>query len=140
MLIIYIPVDEECWHCPFRTDNAIGDRGPWRLFKRYSQRLGEKARWSEVHRRLQTEQGKGYPFLSFKVTIRSRKKKWWCKNNELWKQVVYCFAPLAELLGYSTTVRIISSGHATFTLEFDRYELMDSANEAEAIKRVTGFY
>lgn len=28
LLIIYIPVDEECWHCPFRTDNAIGDRGP----------------------------------------------------------------------------------------------------------------
>ncbi|KOC59752.1 Elongation factor G [Habropoda laboriosa] len=55
-------------------------------------------------------------------------------------KVVHCVAPLAELLGYSTAVRVISSGHATFTLEFDHYELMDSINEAEAIKRVTGFY
>ncbi|PBC28771.1 Elongation factor G [Apis cerana cerana] len=64
------------------------------------------------------------------------------KYIDVFKQnkIVYCLAPLAELLGYSTTVRIISSGHATFTLEFDHYELMDSANEAEAIKRATGFY
>ncbi|XP_076760367.1 mitochondrial ribosome recycling factor 2 isoform X2 [Xylocopa sonorina] len=55
-------------------------------------------------------------------------------------RVIECFAPLAELLGYSTTVRILSSGHASLSLEFDHYELMDSASEAEAIKKVTGFY
>lgn len=54
--------------------------------------------------------------------------------------MVHCLVPLVELLGYSKAVRIISSGHATFSLEFDHYEVMDSMNEAEAIKRVTGFY
>ncbi|XP_076235485.1 mitochondrial ribosome recycling factor 2 [Calliopsis andreniformis] len=54
-------------------------------------------------------------------------------------KVIKCFAPLAELLGYSTTLRILSSGHATFTLEFDHYRRMDPINEAEAIKRITGF-
>ena len=58
------------------------------------------------------------------------------RNNK----VINCLAPLAELLGYSKAVRIISSGHATFSLEFDHYEMMDSMNEAEAIKRTTGFY
>ncbi|XP_050487710.1 ribosome-releasing factor 2, mitochondrial [Bombus huntii] len=55
-------------------------------------------------------------------------------------KVVHCLIPLVELLGYSKAIRIISSGHATFSLEFDHYEVMDSMNEAEAIKRVTGFY
>nr|XP_033337271.1 ribosome-releasing factor 2, mitochondrial [Megalopta genalis] len=54
-------------------------------------------------------------------------------------KVIKCFAPLAELLGYSTTLRILSSGHATFSLEFDHYEPLDSSSEAEAIKRITGF-
>ncbi|XP_076637284.1 mitochondrial ribosome recycling factor 2 [Colletes latitarsis] len=54
-------------------------------------------------------------------------------------KVIKCFAPLAELLGYSTTLRILSSGHATFSLEFDHYETMDPINEAEAVKRITGF-
>ncbi|CAK9809277.1 Ribosome-releasing factor 2, mitochondrial [Anthophora plagiata] len=55
-------------------------------------------------------------------------------------KVIQCVAPLAELLGYSKEIRIISSGLATFTLEFDHYELMDSVSEAEAIKQITGFY
>ncbi|XP_076659748.1 mitochondrial ribosome recycling factor 2 [Halictus rubicundus] len=54
-------------------------------------------------------------------------------------KVIRCLAPLAELLGYSTTLRILSSGHATFSLEFDHYEQLDPINEAEAIKRITGF-
>lgn len=59
---------------------------------------------------------------------------------ETCEQVIQCVAPLAELLGYSKEIRIISSGLATFTLEFDHYELMDSVSEAEAIKQITGFY
>ncbi|XP_078035691.1 mitochondrial ribosome recycling factor 2 isoform X2 [Augochlora pura] len=54
-------------------------------------------------------------------------------------KVINCLAPLSELLGYSTTLRILSSGHATFSIEFDHYEPLDPINEAEAIKRITGF-
>ncbi|XP_053984350.1 ribosome-releasing factor 2, mitochondrial [Hylaeus volcanicus] len=55
-------------------------------------------------------------------------------------KVIRCLVPLAELLGYSTELRILSSGRATFSLEFDHYEKMDPTTEAEAVKRVTGFY
>ncbi|KAK9294370.1 hypothetical protein QLX08_010990 [Tetragonisca angustula] len=54
-------------------------------------------------------------------------------------KVIHCLVPLVELLGYSKVVRVISSGHATFSLEFDHYELMDSSSEAKAIRRITGF-
>lgn len=54
-------------------------------------------------------------------------------------QVISCLTPLSELLGYSTAVRVASSGHATFSLEFDRYQVMDAMVEAEAIKKTTGF-
>ncbi|XP_012145634.2 mitochondrial ribosome recycling factor 2 isoform X1 [Megachile rotundata] len=55
-------------------------------------------------------------------------------------KVIKCLAPLSELLGYSTAVRVVSSGHATFSLEFDHYRKMDAMVEAEAIKKATGFY
>ncbi|OAD60359.1 Ribosome-releasing factor 2, mitochondrial [Eufriesea mexicana] len=53
-------------------------------------------------------------------------------------KIVHCLVPLAELLGYSRAVRIISSGHASFSSEFDHYEPLDPINEAIAIKNITG--
>ena len=35
--------------------------------------------------------------------------------------VVYATVPLAEMFGYSTTLRSMSAGKATFTMEFERY-------------------
>ena len=54
-------------------------------------------------------------------------------------KVITCTVPLSELLGYSTQLRIISSGNATFTMEFSHYQPMSALDEREAIKRVTGF-
>ncbi|XP_023717638.1 ribosome-releasing factor 2, mitochondrial [Cryptotermes secundus] len=48
-------------------------------------------------------------------------------------------APLSELLGYSTDLRTITSGTASFTLEFHCYQPMSLQDEAKAIKSVTGF-
>ena len=48
-------------------------------------------------------------------------------------------APLSELRGYSTHLRIISSGKAIFGMEFSHYELMDQSNQNKAIKNITGF-
>nr|XP_012217751.1 PREDICTED: ribosome-releasing factor 2, mitochondrial [Linepithema humile]XP_012217752.1 PREDICTED: ribosome-releasing factor 2, mitochondrial [Linepithema humile]XP_012217753.1 PREDICTED: ribosome-releasing factor 2, mitochondrial [Linepithema humile]XP_012217754.1 PREDICTED: ribosome-releasing factor 2, mitochondrial [Linepithema humile] len=56
-------------------------------------------------------------------------------NNKVIKTLV----PLAELLGYSTTLRIITSGNATFSLEFSHYQLMTLADEKEAIRKFKGF-
>jgi len=55
-------------------------------------------------------------------------------------QVLIADAPLSELLGYSNALRVLTSGKASFTMEFQKYEGMSSQEEAEAIKRETGFY
>ncbi|XP_015585410.1 ribosome-releasing factor 2, mitochondrial [Cephus cinctus] len=54
-------------------------------------------------------------------------------------KVLETLTPLSELLGYATALRIISSGTAVFSLEFDHYKAMSSMEEQQAIKRVTGF-
>ncbi|KAL6258076.1 hypothetical protein P5V15_009992 [Pogonomyrmex californicus] len=54
-------------------------------------------------------------------------------------KVIRVLAPLSELMGYSTTLRIISSGNATFSMEFSHYQLMSPTDEEEAIKKSKGF-
>jgi elongation factor G len=49
-------------------------------------------------------------------------------------QVVRASVPLAEMFGYATQVRSMTSGRATFHMEFDHYEEIP-ANIAEAIGR-----
>lgn len=61
------------------------------------------------------------------VTVRGKNK------------VILCDVPLADLLGYSTTLRTISSGTATFTMEFVEYRKMSSVDELKAIENVRGF-
>jgi len=53
--------------------------------------------------------------------------------------VITAEAPLSELRGYSTQLRIISSGKAIFGMEFCHYELMDQTDQNKAIKEITGF-
>lgn len=55
-------------------------------------------------------------------------------------QVVYALVPLAELLGYSKHLRIITSGHSTFTMELHSYKEVNGQDERDAIKNITGFY
>lgn len=43
------------------------------------------------------------------------------------------------MMGYSTALRTITSGIATFTMEFSHYEAMNSADQAAVIKAITGF-
>lgn len=53
--------------------------------------------------------------------------------------MVNTLTPLSELMGYSTDLRTITSGTATFSMEFNSYEQMSSIDEANAIKSVIGF-
>jgi elongation factor G len=53
-------------------------------------------------------------------------------------KVLNILVPLSELLGYSTDLRTITSGTASFTMEFHCYQLMSQQDEAKAIKSVTG--
>ncbi|VEN49354.1 unnamed protein product [Callosobruchus maculatus] len=54
-------------------------------------------------------------------------------------KLVIAKAPLSELLGYSTTLRTLSSGTATFTMEFSEYRIMSQDSEIGAIRSVRGF-
>ncbi|XP_052756436.1 ribosome-releasing factor 2, mitochondrial isoform X2 [Galleria mellonella] len=54
-------------------------------------------------------------------------------------KIIDSLTPLSELLGYSTTLRSLSSGLATFTMEFHSHQQMSPHDEEKAIKDVTGF-
>lgn len=54
-------------------------------------------------------------------------------------KVVRATAPLAELMGYSTLLRTITSGTGSFTMEFHEYRRMASNDEARAVESVRGF-
>jgi elongation factor G len=51
-------------------------------------------------------------------------------------QVVKAFVPLAEMFGYATQLRSMTSGRATYSMEFDHYAEIP-ANLAEAVGRRT---
>jgi len=52
-------------------------------------------------------------------------------------KVVNAEVPLAEMFGYATSVRSMSQGRATFTMEFERYAEVP-ANVAEIILKRAG--
>jgi elongation factor G len=43
--------------------------------------------------------------------------------------------PLAEMFGYATTIRSMTSGRGTFTMEFDRYAQVSASVSEKVIKR-----
>jgi elongation factor G len=53
-------------------------------------------------------------------------------------RVVLANVPLAEMFGYVTVLRTLSSGRATSTMEFSHYEEVPPAVAAEVIERITG--
>jgi elongation factor G len=53
-------------------------------------------------------------------------------------QVVKAIVPLSEMFGYVTSLRTISSGRATSTMEFSHYEVVPNNIAKEVISKVTG--
>jgi elongation factor G len=59
-------------------------------------------------------------------------------STEAHLQTVKAHAPLAELFGYSTSIRSVTQGRANFTMQFLQYDVVP-ANKAEAIvKKIRG--
>jgi len=54
------------------------------------------------------------------------------KNNA---SVVKALVPLSEMFGYVTDLRTITSGRATSTMEFSKYEAVPANIAAEVIKK-----
>ncbi|XP_003740372.1 ribosome-releasing factor 2, mitochondrial [Galendromus occidentalis] len=54
-------------------------------------------------------------------------------------RVISAVCPLADLTHYSTEVRTITSGRASFTMEIDSYRVMSATDRAEALRKASGF-
>ncbi|XP_042365156.1 ribosome-releasing factor 2, mitochondrial [Plectropomus leopardus] len=53
-------------------------------------------------------------------------------------KVLLATVPLAEIMGYSTILRTLTSGNATFSLELDTYEPMNPQDQSTLLKRMAG--
>ncbi|KAM3599879.1 uncharacterized protein V6R79_013261 [Siganus canaliculatus] len=53
-------------------------------------------------------------------------------------KVLLATVPLAEMMGYSTVLRTLTSGNATFSLELDTYEAMNPQDQNTLLKRMSG--
>nr|XP_033785178.1 ribosome-releasing factor 2, mitochondrial isoform X2 [Geotrypetes seraphini] len=53
-------------------------------------------------------------------------------------KVVVASVPLAEMMGYSTVLRTLTSGSATFTLELSSYEAMNPQHQAKLVNKMSG--
>lgn len=53
-------------------------------------------------------------------------------------KVLLASVPLAEMMGYSTILRTLTSGNATFSLELDTYEAMNPQDQNILLKRLSG--
>ncbi|XP_069043294.1 ribosome-releasing factor 2, mitochondrial [Lepisosteus oculatus] len=59
-------------------------------------------------------------------------------QSRLDNKVVMASVPLAEMMGYSTVLRSLTSGTATFTLELSSYEAMTAHDQNTLLSRMTG--
>ncbi|KAF7217573.1 mitochondrial-like [Nothobranchius furzeri] len=53
-------------------------------------------------------------------------------------KVLLATVPLAEMMGYSTALRTVTSGCATFSLELDAYEAMNPQDQNMLLKKMGG--
>jgi elongation factor G len=52
--------------------------------------------------------------------------------------IIAARTPLAELRNYSTALRTMTSGLASFTMQLAHYEQMSKENERKTVKSITG--
>lgn len=55
------------------------------------------------------------------------------------KQEILAKVPMRELFGYSTTIRSISSGRASYSMEYDSYQIVPNNIKEEIIKKIRGY-
>ena len=53
-------------------------------------------------------------------------------------QVVKAYAPLAEMFGYSTSLRSATQGRASFTMQFENYDVVQKNRADEIIRKIRG--
>ncbi len=59
-------------------------------------------------------------------------------ESRLTTRLILAHVPLAEMFGYVTVLRTITSGRATSTMEFEHYDEVAASLSREVIERITG--
>lgn len=54
-------------------------------------------------------------------------------------RIVRAMTPLSEMVGYSTSLRTLTSGCASFTMELSHYEPLSPPEQEKVIRKVKGF-
>jgi len=57
-------------------------------------------------------------------------------NNNI--QVVKAHAPLSQMFGYSTSLRSATQGRASFTMQFEKYDVVPESRANEIIRKIRG--
>lgn len=70
--------------------------------------------------------------------INSRRGKILGVKHRVKAQVITAEVPLAEMFGYATTLRSLTQGRATFTLQFSRYEEVPANITEQIMARIKG--
>jgi elongation factor G len=60
------------------------------------------------------------------------------RHNEYLQEVV-ADIPLSEIFGYSTRIRSLSQGRASYSLEFKKFEIAPQQVLGEVLRRIRGF-
>ncbi|MDD2543491.1 MAG: elongation factor G [Candidatus Cloacimonetes bacterium] len=60
------------------------------------------------------------------------------RHNEYLQEVV-ADIPLSEIFGYSTRIRSLSQGRASYSLEFKKFEIAPQQVQGEVLRRIRGF-
>ncbi|NLJ01363.1 MAG: elongation factor G, partial [Bacteroidales bacterium] len=60
------------------------------------------------------------------------------ESNQSGARIVKAMTPLAEMFGYVTSLRTITSGRATSTMAFDHFEVVSSSIAKAVLEEVQG--
>jgi len=60
-------------------------------------------------------------------------------KQQLNKQEIVCQIPMSELFGYSTRIRTLSQGRASYSMEFCSYEKVPVVIQENILKKIRGY-
>jgi elongation factor G len=70
--------------------------------------------------------------------LHSRRGRVEATENRLGSTIIQCKVPLSEMFGYSTDLRSMTQGRATYSMHFSHYEEAPKAVSEEVIAKVSG--
>ena len=70
--------------------------------------------------------------------LHSRRGRVEATENRLGSTIIQCKIPLSEMFGYSTDLRSMTQGRATYSMHFSHYEEAPKAVSEEVISKIRG--